>query len=96
MIFYYDITRGAVDGCLVKHAFYFVCLSSVSELLTQKCWLLYTLCCSIQVLPLHDAIVLNFTTPFMAAILASFILQEKLGVIELGGMILLHHRGNQS
>lgn len=41
---------------------------------------------SIQVLPLHDAIVLNFTTPFMAAILARFILQEKLGFIELGGI----------
>lgn len=41
---------------------------------------------SIQVLPLHDAIVVNFATPFMAAILASFILQEKLGVIELGGI----------
>jgi len=42
---------------------------------------------SIQVLPLHDAIVLNFTTPFMAAILARLILQEKLGVIEVGGIV---------
>ncbi|XP_059077827.1 uncharacterized protein LOC131034649 isoform X2 [Cryptomeria japonica] len=42
---------------------------------------------SIQVLPLHDAIVLNFTTPFMAAILGRIILQEKWGVIEIGGTV---------
>ncbi|KAH9303630.1 hypothetical protein KI387_008034, partial [Taxus chinensis] len=42
---------------------------------------------SIQVLPLHDAIVLNFTTPFMAAILGRIILQEKWGVTELGGTV---------
>eukprot|EP01018_Ginkgo_biloba_P006917 Gb_31925 [translate_table: standard] len=42
---------------------------------------------SITVLPLHDAIVLNFTTPFMAAILGRVILQENWRLTEIGGSV---------
>ncbi|XP_019162379.1 PREDICTED: probable transport protein YPL264C isoform X2 [Ipomoea nil] len=40
----------------------------------------------IQRLPLSQAIVLSFTTPIMASIVARFILHEKLKITEIGGL----------
>nr|GMC88281.1 probable transport protein YPL264C isoform X2 [Ipomoea batatas] len=41
---------------------------------------------SIQRLPLSQAIVLSFTTPIMASIVARFLLHEKLKITEIGGL----------
>lgn len=43
---------------------------------------------SIQRLPLSQAVVLSFTTPIMASIMARIILHEKLNIAEIGGMII--------
>ena len=54
--------------------------------------MLTTLCLififSIQRLPLSQAVVLSFTTPIMASIMARIILHEKLNIAEIGGMII--------
>ncbi|CAA7406989.1 unnamed protein product [Spirodela intermedia] len=42
---------------------------------------------SMQNLPLSYAVVVNFSTPLMASIAARIILQEKLGVIDIGGLL---------
>ena len=42
---------------------------------------------SIQRLPLSQAIVLSFTTPIMASIAARIILNEKLKIADIGGML---------
>jgi drug/metabolite transporter (DMT)-like permease len=41
--------------------------------------------CSIQVLPLRDATVLNFTIPIFTAILATLLLNERWGLHEAVG-----------
>lgn len=41
--------------------------------------------CSIQLLPLRDATVLNFTMPIFTAILAAVLLREKWGIREAAG-----------
>ena len=43
---------------------------------------------SIQRLPLSQAVVLSFTTPIMASIMARIILHEKLNIAEFGGIII--------
>uniref|UniRef100_A0A5B7C0R9 EamA domain-containing protein n=1 Tax=Davidia involucrata TaxID=16924 RepID=A0A5B7C0R9_DAVIN len=42
----------------------------------------------IKRLPLSQAIILSFTTPIMASIVARIILHEKLKIAEIGGMII--------
>ncbi|XP_010244162.1 PREDICTED: solute carrier family 35 member G2 [Nelumbo nucifera] len=48
---------------------------------------LFSFVYSIQSLPLSQAIVLNFTTPIMASIMARIILNEKLKFLDVGGLI---------
>jgi len=43
--------------------------------------------CSIQLLPLRDATVLNFTMPIFTAILAAVLLREKWGIREAAGTL---------
>lgn len=64
----------------------FICLAL--SLLTIK-WvsLKYTpFCFSIQRLPLSQAVVISFTTPIMATIMARVILHEKLRISDIGGI----------
>lgn len=46
-----------------------------------------TFLCSIQKLPLTQAMILSFTTPLTASVAARFILHENLKIAELGGTI---------
>lgn len=43
---------------------------------------------SIQRLPLSQAVVLNFTTPVMASIMARIVLRENLKISDIGGTVV--------
>lgn len=43
---------------------------------------------SIQRLPLSQAVVISFTTPIMASVMARIILHEKFKIADIGGIFL--------
>ncbi|KAB5527658.1 hypothetical protein DKX38_021505 [Salix brachista] len=71
----------ALTGCFSLLSFIY-CSELVDELLASHLFFPF----SIRRLPLSQAIVLSFTTPIMASIVARIILHEKLKIADVGGL----------